>query len=486
MKIELAGYNVDSEILKRLNRDLKEVLTPETFSAAYARISRSAKDVTALRRKAREDVEKARKSNRTIIFKMGHHSVAEHAVFNFDIINVSRLAMEELERFRLVSYTEKSQRYVTLEGDYVLPAEISQPDHIDIFREAIDRQNQFYHRAYSILKDHIAALHPDLAADKGQHKLLEGWAKEDARYVLSLATEGQLGMTINARNVEHLLRRFRMSPLEEVREMGDRIFTLIVEIAPSIILFPEPSEFESSLDDTSAAIEELTTESDPPAEGVTIIQATENGDEKILAAFLATRRAMDYAAALRQVEDMETAAKENLYRELFRKMEFFDSPPREFELPAITFQAVISASNFAQLKRHRLATLLSGLYRLELGNTVPESYRETGIAEEFAQIIDHTNRAHGQLAAHHGRAADYILTNSHRRTILMKMNLREIYHFIRLRDDEHAQWDIRELARSLLQPLKKLMPLSTMLLCGKSDFIKTYRNIYKTRPKIDI
>lgn len=46
---------------------------------------------------------------------MGHSSIAEHAVFNLDILGVSRLAVETIERFRLCSYTEKSQRYVRLE-----------------------------------------------------------------------------------------------------------------------------------------------------------------------------------------------------------------------------------------------------------------------------------------------------------------------------------------------------------------------------------
>jgi len=49
---------------------------------------------------------------------MGHHSVAEHAVFNLDILGVSRYVMEELEKFRLCAYTEKSQRYITLKKDH--------------------------------------------------------------------------------------------------------------------------------------------------------------------------------------------------------------------------------------------------------------------------------------------------------------------------------------------------------------------------------
>ncbi len=55
---------------------------------------------------------------------MGHSSIAEHAVFNIDVIGVSRLLVEEIEKFRLCSFTEKSQRYVLLKDDFVIPAEI--------------------------------------------------------------------------------------------------------------------------------------------------------------------------------------------------------------------------------------------------------------------------------------------------------------------------------------------------------------------------
>ena len=153
MIIELAGFNVDTEILNRLNKNKNEILTPETFSAAYARISRSSKDIISLRHQAREDVEKARKSNKSIIFEMGHHSVAEHAVFNFDIMGVSRLALEEIEKFRLISNKEKSQRYVTLTGDYVIPKEIKDQKDRKLYREMVTVQNQFYRKANQVLNE---------------------------------------------------------------------------------------------------------------------------------------------------------------------------------------------------------------------------------------------------------------------------------------------------------------------------------------------
>ena len=68
----------------------------------------------------------------------------------------------------------------------------------------------------------------------------------------------------------------------------------------------------------------------------------------------------------------------------------------------------------------------------------------------------------------------------------MKMNLREVYHFIRLRSDENAQWDIRQLADQILKQLKAVMPMSTLLLCGKSDFIELFEKIYHRKPEFSI
>ena len=62
------------------------------------------------------------------------------------------------------------------------------------------------------------------------------------------------------------------------------------------------------------------------------------------------------------------------------------------------------------------------------------------------------------------------MTNSHRRRVVVKMNLRELYHFVRLRSDSHAQWDIRALSQRLEALAKRLFPLAASRLCGKDAF----------------
>ena len=486
MDVKLAGFNLDCDIMDELNAAAgPRILTPETFSAAYARISRSAKDVTLLRRDACCDVEKARNSNQHIIFEMGHHSVAEHAVFNFDIMGVSRLALEELEKFRLISYTEKSQRYVTQSGDFVVPEELLATKERDLFLDTLGRQNTFYFQAFAALKEYTFARHRRLAENAANHRLLEGWAKEDARYVLPLATVGQVGMTINARNLEHLFRRFSISALAEVRELGRRMYDLIKDVAPSIILFPQASDFEKDAGrELRAALAKRCRYPLPSAEaGPVLVDYTPAADERILAAFLTANGRTGYRSALKLIRRWSEAEKRSIFKFFFQTLNFYDHVPREFELVHFTFQTMLSASAFAQLKRHRMATLLAGDYDPDLGNTIPSSFAATDLKGEFLKIIRQSNRTYRALQPSLGAVAAYVLTNSHRRPIMMKMNLREFYHFVRLRDDEHAQWDIRRLTAQLIRLVRPLMPSAGMLLCGKSRFAQTYENIYKKKPR---
>ena len=72
-------------------------------------------------------------------------------------------------------------------------------------------------------------------------------------------------------------------------------------------------------------------------------------------------------------------------------------------------------------------------------------------------------------------AAAYALTNAHRRRVLFKINLRELYHLSRLRLDEHAQWDIRRLSTEMVRLAQTKFPLALMLAAGKSGFAEVHR-----------
>jgi len=494
MKVVLAGYNVDRDVLDELRARGPERLdvTPETLSASYARISRDPRPAGELRRAAREEVEKARRSNQTIIFKMGHHSVAEHAVFNFDVLGLSRLAIEELERFRLASFTEKSQRYITLGDDFVVPDEIAASGGREHFVETVRAQNAFYHRLYDRLKPYVFDKNPELAANPRQNTVLEGWAKEDARYAVSLATEGQLGLTVNARTLELMIRRFAAKPLAEVRELGRKLWESARDVAPSILLFTEATDFDAQtygvfaaaagdLESRKARVSSLPAEE----ESVRLLGFTADGDDRILASILSSITSKAFLDGWAEVKSLSPRRKRELMMRAFERMEFYDFPLREFEHADLTFELVLSASAFAQLKRHRMATLTAQNYDPALSVVIPSSVAAVGMKSEFRKVIARTEAAHGELRKAAGPAADYVLTNAHRRRCLLKVNLRELYHISRLREDASAQWEIRRLAGKMSALARRVMPLASLLLGGKDAYPARYRRVFGRPPKLE-
>jgi flavin-dependent thymidylate synthase len=487
MHVILAGYNVDRDVIEELKKDSppRKDVTPETISASYARISRDPRPVNELRAIARAEVEKARKSNQNIIFKMGHHSVAEHAVFNFDIIGVSRLAVEELEKFRLCSYTEKSQRYIALEDDLFVPEEIKNSGKQDIFIKLIKAQNSLYTKLYEKLRIYFFEKNKEAASNPKKHFILEGWAKEDARYVVSLATKGQLGMTINARNLEFLIRRFASQNLIELKEFKQKIYALAKEVAPSIILFTEANDFDSK---TYPEIEKkalfLMESQRKSKELVCLVDFTADADNKLIASLLHTSSSLPYDDCFKKAKNISLEDKKEFLKSAFKYMEFYDAPLREFEYVNLTYDLIVSASCYAQLKRHRMATLTAQKYDIELGVTIPPSIEEIGLKKEFMEMMEETNHVYSLLKENMEQGAEYVLTNAHRRRVLLKVNARELYHISRLREDASAQWDIRRAAGEMSRLAKEVMPLTCLLVGGKDSFPEVYEHVFGISPKL--
>ncbi len=508
MKVLLAGHNVDRELLVEWHRFLELMLdylnpdrspdiprptelelrakirewlqadnmTPETLSAAYARISRDPRPVDQLRAESRQWVSKARRSNRSIVFGLGHNSVAEHATFNLDVIGLSRLAMESLQMHRLCSYTEKSQRYIRLGQDFIVPDEIHTMGLSAAFQEYVERQFARYERISAILAD---ALGKD-PSDTG----------EDARYVLPLCVTSQMGLTLNARNLEYLLRCTASSPLSEIREFGRAAFRVVDGVAPSLIKYTDSTAALSELAATLRArvatlrsrVATLRSRSsdfspspsaDPPGNpvrDVTLLWGTPDADRKVLDA-LFMRAGIPHDASLAP-DDCR-----GFFTALYGNIEAWDPMPREFEYAEACFEIRISAAAFGQLKRHRMATLTTAPYDPSDGVTMPPLFHGTDAVEVFSDGVRDAEAMFEMIHARNPDAAPYPLLNAHRRCLRVQMNARELNHLARLRQDQHAQWDIRGITGRMIEAARDIMPLSLLFACGKDAFDETRKRL---------
>lgn len=462
MHVRLAGYNIDSSLIAKLN---DPAATPEVISAAYARISRSEKSITELHAKALNEVAKARESNQSIIFDMGHSSVAEHAVFNLDLIDVSRLMVDSVETIRLASFTEKSQRYVTFKDDYVIPAELDKPRrqrHRQEYIALMDDLFKEYKRAYRFLLQMYAEDYPELSKRE-----LEGKAKEDARYILPLATKTQVGMTINARSLENLLQRLADNPLAEARELFQKIYEPVFELCPSLIRYPGKRDYNGTFDAKGMRL---------GIDGFNVIRESElvsylpKGDDLILAVLLFEQTQADLEQCRGFIARLSKPEKEALWSQVFAGLKPWHKLPRAFELVDYTFELQMSESCWAQFKRHRFATLIRQRNpytedeRFLLYLPMDERY------DIWKSLVERASDLRKSLAKLEPGLAGYARLNLSKVKVIAKMNLRELYHFVRLRSDEHAQWEIRYLSQHLVEYLRQHSPHAAAFLCGKSEF----------------
>ena len=518
MKVVAAGRNLDEELLEEWrglgrealavvqtggggeNEELlrhlavwarREDLTPETLSAAYARISRDPRDVGELRRIARRAVERARRSNESIVYGLGHASVAEHAVFNVDVEGASRLAAEFIEHYRLASYTEKSQRYITLDGESHLPAEIAGTHLAEEFQDNARRQREAYVHFHETLRERLLAAHPEAAECADSVRELDNQAKEDARYALGLATTTQLGMTINARSVERVVGDAACHPLAEVRAYGQALLEALQPVAPSLIKYTEPGPCrQQGRQGLSAGVGESfrtsgTLDGRPKPFGISdpflcrLVQV--NGSEAdVFAALALEETGEDPADCLRWASGLDEEAKMRLLLPLVEQMRPWDVLPRAFEMAGAAAACALSASCFAQFKRHRLASQFTGPYDVRLGVTVPPAITEAGLEGPFRDVMRQSERMAERLAAVSPHLAPYALTNAHRRRFVFSANLREWNHVLRLRLDAHAQWEIRYLCASVADRLSGPFPVLSRLLAGKDRWARS-RDAFSAR-----
>ena len=186
----------------------------EDVVAAAAQLCYSASSIS-------EILERGRSKKKALLEKIvsaGHFSVLEHASFTFGIEDISRACSHQLVRHRLASFSQQSQRYVSVVEKFgsVTPESIAvHPRFRERFSDFIRETQEFY-----------------------QEMLDAGIPAEDARFVLPNAVGTKLVMTMNARELHHFFRlRSCYRAQWEIRELALEMLRLVRRESP--LLFAE-------------------------------------------------------------------------------------------------------------------------------------------------------------------------------------------------------------------------------------------------------
>ena len=343
------------------------------------------------------------------VLSSGHQTIVEHQQFTIAFHDVSVLAEQLIIEHRLASFTVKSRRYVDFSGaGYVVPEGLS-PERECAYRRDMDARFSAYHRLLAL-----------------------GIPREDARFVLPYCFKSNFYMTLNARELAHLIASMRFgraSRYPELRALGESLKSQLDEIFPGVSDMEKPAAYAWKRVPADIREDAVATQT------VALVGAPADA-EGLLNDAIAFSGRFDPAD----------------YRSLTR-----DARPRELEALNYAFRLTgISLACVTHFTRHRVQSILvpypeTALYRNE--RVVPATVRENAeaLAVYESAFRDNALAARRMLSE---RADDALLAYyalaGHTVPIMVSMNARELLHFFKLRTCTRAQWEIRAAANEML------------------------------------
>lgn len=433
--------------------------SPETIAVAFAKTSRSPESFIEIANELSE--EKSASFHEKWVVGYGHSSVAEHAVLHLAFENVSRLAVEVIESNRLASYTEKSTRYQKWSTDaFHIPEEVRQAGLVRDYTTAVQALLTAYAAALPPLKAIAMQENPRRAdeTDEAWERRIRSQYVDVARFFLPAAALANVGMTVNARLLESMIRKMLSHPLAEVREIGHQVKEVAAREVPTLLKYADAVPYQQQLPGL------LTTPHQPSPAGtvsdwcrLTAWQA--DGEDIIAAAALYRYCDLPFTDVMAKVASMTATEKSQLLDILFADLRKFDVPLRELEHTAYTFDLLMDQGAYFEVKRHRMMTQSAQSLTFEHGYAVPAMLRQAGIESDYRTAMEQASAAYQRLSARVGPAASYMVPNGFNRRVLLTMNFREAYAFCGLRSALNAHFSVRRVAQRVAEEIRQVHPL---------------------------
>ncbi|MBN2566598.1 FAD-dependent thymidylate synthase [Candidatus Woesearchaeota archaeon] len=407
---------------------------------------------------------KAKEFHEKWVVGYGHSSVAEHAVASIAMEDVSIIASKVIEDNRLASFTEKSTRYQVFGRDrYYKPKSIMMSKHAKLYQETCDSLFDTYARITPDMVRHMGRAHPQ---EEGQpDTLFAGITKARAcdvvRYLLPAATQTNLAMTANAREIEHAITKMISHPLEEMRDIGRRLKEEVQKIIPTLVKYADENAY---LKETGPAMEAeaasaLLRMPEEAGKSVALVRYDNDAEDRLVCALLYRFSDRPYEQVRKAVGRMSEAEKGKAIDGSMRRMGTHDWPIRELEHTSYTFDILMDYGAYRDLQRHRICTQSTQDTTCDHGYEMPEQIRDAGFEKEYVEAMEKAKRAYDTIRKDFPKEAQYLVPLAFRKRTLFTLNLRSLMHMIRLRTGKEGHASYRIICARMHEEVRRVQPL---------------------------
>jgi thymidylate synthase ThyX len=441
-----------------LRRNLLTLITEQDIDLV-ARLSSSSLEETELAAAK----EKARQFHEKWVVGYGHASVAEHAVVHLAIEDVSIIAAKLIEDTRLASYTEKSTRYVLFDEEkFFRVPRLMQSPYAVLYEDTVRLLLNTYGTLVSQVVDCIKARggRRSTQSERAYETACRAKAYDLLRYLLPASTLTNLGLTINARALEHLLSKLLSHPLEEARDIGTAMKIEAEKVVPTLLKYtaynPYIAETEQAMRQLGAELCAADEIIETPA--VSLVRFSEDAEAQLAAAILYGYTGVSWVQIVERVGKLGAEARQRIIDEYLRRRGPHDQPLRALEHLYYTFDILLDYGAFRDIQRHRMATQTRQEVSTRYGYSVPDELMAYGFGDVFQTCMERAAEAYGRLAVTYPLEAPYVLPLAYRMRVLFTWNLRELYHFIQLRSAKQGHFSYRRIAQQVYGEIERVHP----------------------------
>jgi thymidylate synthase ThyX len=286
-------------------------------------------------------------------------------------------------------------------------------------------------------------------------------------------------MTANARVLEHAIRKMLSHQLVEVQNIGEELKLAAIKEVPTLLKYTGPLSMQAEVGGDRRDWDGQTS---PAANNdwCQLIGYDPDGENKVLAAVLYRLGGMPYVTALDTIRSAKSGQRKSLAESLLGQLGEHDSPPRELEHTAYTFDLILDQGGYAEFKRHRMMTQTPQALTTRLGYALPRQIVLAGFEKSYRAAMQAAAETYEQLFQWNPQVASYVVPNGYNRRILFSLNLREAFSFCKLRSATNAHFSMRRVAQRVAQEIQRIHPLLAEYMCLPDESCQHIESEYFT------
>ncbi len=441
-------------------------IPPETIAVAFAKTSRAPESFREIADELND--EKSAQFHEKWVVGYGHSSVAEHAVLHIAVEDISRLAVETLEGNRLASYTEKSTRYQKWdEESFVIPDELD--DNPQLKQKYINTSRllfRTYAESLPILQSWISNQFPQREEENEEawERRLRSKYVDICRFLLPASATANVGVTINARALEHAIRKMLSHPLAEVRQIGEKIKQVSQENVPTLVKYADQVPYLINTQKVLQTYAKALNNASQSGDWCQLVQNDTEAEKRVLAAVLYRFSQLPYQVVWDTIQQLDPQKTKTLAEEIVKDLGKFDIPLRELEYANFTFDLIMDQGAYFEIKRHRMTSQTPQPLTTHLGYAVPTGLRETGFEATYHTVMLEAHQTFKEMEVWNPDVASYIVPNAFNRRVLLHGNFRSLDHLIQLRSASNAHFSVRRIAQRMADEIEAIFPLAALWL----------------------